>query len=187
MAWSQEITPSMCEHYIALWRKDLDAWEQRLKDAPRWLSAKAALRELDLMPSGRSPYVLAGIMGGNGYDVAKDADAKTVPILPGPAAGIKSIAAPQEVGAIADCGLSFARDLPSPGQSGDVATRGAISRVSRRAGELIWHAIAEDPPEPVDAIRSWDSRLLLSGRHRRAPELDPEAGLYLAELSMASV
>ena len=34
MAWSRLISPSMCEHYIALWKKDLDTWEQRLKDVP---------------------------------------------------------------------------------------------------------------------------------------------------------
>ena len=64
MAWSWQISPSMCEHYIALWKKDLDTWEQRLKDVPRGLSVKAALRELDLIPSGLSPYALAGILGG---------------------------------------------------------------------------------------------------------------------------
>ena len=64
MEWSRQIEPSMCEHYIALWKQDLDTWEQRLKDVPRGPSVKAALRELDLMPSGRSPYALAGIMGG---------------------------------------------------------------------------------------------------------------------------
>ena len=105
MAWSRQISPSMCEHYIALWKKDLDTWEQRLKDAPRSLSVKAALSELDLMPSGRSPYALAGIMGGG----------------------------------------------------------------------------------PVDAIRTQDSRPLIVGRHRRAPELVPTVISYLAQLIMDRV
>jgi glycosyltransferase involved in cell wall biosynthesis len=66
MAWTREIEPSMCEHYIALWQQDLGTWEQRLKDAPTLLSAKAALSELDLVPSGPSPHTLAGIMDGSG-------------------------------------------------------------------------------------------------------------------------
>jgi hypothetical protein len=104
MGWSRQISPSMCEHYIALWKQDLDTWEQRLKDVPRGLSVKAALRELDLMPSGRSPYAVAGIMGGG----------------------------------------------------------------------------------PVDAIRTQDSRLLITGRHRRVPEPVPAVISYLAQLSMDS-
>ena len=102
MAWSRQISPSMCEHYIALWKQDLDTWEQRLKDIPTGLSVKAALRELDLMPSGRSPYALAGILGGG----------------------------------------------------------------------------------PVDAIQTRDSRPLISGRHRRVPELVPAIASYLAQLIM---
>jgi glycosyltransferase involved in cell wall biosynthesis len=100
MVWSRKISPSMCEHYIALWKQDLDTWEQRLKDVPTGLSVKAALRELDLMPSGRSPYALAGILGGG----------------------------------------------------------------------------------PVDAIRTLDSRPLISGRHRRAPDLVPTIISYLTQL-----
>ena len=64
----RQIKPSMCEHYVALWKHDMDAWEQRLKSVPTGLSVKAALRELDLMPSGRSPYALAGILGGAPVD-----------------------------------------------------------------------------------------------------------------------
>jgi len=104
MAWSRQIDPSMCEHYVALWKTDLDTWEQRLKDVPIGLSVKEALRELDLMPSARSPYALAGILGGG----------------------------------------------------------------------------------PVDAIRTRDSRPLITGRHRRVPELVPSVIRYLAQLSMAS-
>jgi glycosyltransferase involved in cell wall biosynthesis len=71
MDWSRQISPSTCEHYIALWKQDLDTWEQRLKDVPRGLSVKTALRELDLMPSGRSPYALAGILGGLPVDAIR--------------------------------------------------------------------------------------------------------------------
>ena len=110
MTWSRQISPSMCEHYIALWKKDLDTWEQRLKDVPTGLSVKAALRELDLMPSGRSPYALAGILGGAPVD--------------------------------------------------SIRTLGG---------------------GPVDAIRTRDNRPLISGRHRRAPELIPAIS-YVTQL-----
>ena len=78
MAWSRQISPSMCEHYITLWKKDLDTWEQRLKDVPTGLSVKAALRELDLMPSGRSPYALARILGGAPFDAIRTLDGAPV-------------------------------------------------------------------------------------------------------------
>ena len=81
MEWSRQISPSMCEHYIALWKEDLDTWGQRLKDTPRGLSVKAAVRELDLIPSGRSPYALAGIMGGGPVDVIRTRDSR--PLIAG--------------------------------------------------------------------------------------------------------
>ncbi len=84
LTWNRQIEPSMCEHYLALWRQDLGAWGQRLKDAPTPLSAKAALRELDLMPSGPSLYALAGIMGGSVHDGPKDAAAGQVSVSAGP-------------------------------------------------------------------------------------------------------
>jgi glycosyltransferase involved in cell wall biosynthesis len=81
MEWSRQISPSMCEHYIALWKEDLDTWGQRLKDAPRGLSVKAAVRELDLMPSGRSPYAVAGIMGGGTVDAIRTRNSR--PLMAG--------------------------------------------------------------------------------------------------------
>ncbi len=81
MVWSRQIKPSMCEHYITLWKQDLGTWKQRLKDIPTRLSVKAALRELDLMPSGRSPYALAGIMGGGPVDAIPSRDSR--PLLVG--------------------------------------------------------------------------------------------------------
>jgi len=81
MAWSRQISPSMCEHYIALWKKDLHTWEQRLKDVPTGLSVKAALRELDLTPSGRSPHALAGILGGGPVDAIQTRDSR--PLIAG--------------------------------------------------------------------------------------------------------
>jgi glycosyltransferase involved in cell wall biosynthesis len=175
MKWSRQIDPSMCEHYIALWKKDLDTWEQRLKDVSRQRSARAALGELDLVASGRSPYALAGIMGdGDGF--WKDASKGKVPIASSLAPDIMSMISSQGFGVIADndSGLSFGRDLPSQEHNGDVPAGSAISRVSRRASELVRRVmIAEERPEPVDAFRDRDRRPLISGRHRRASELVP--------------
>ncbi len=72
IACSQQIDPSMCEHYVGLWKRDLGTWEQRLKETPRGLSAKAALSELDLVPSGPSIHALAGIMGGSSRQKADE-------------------------------------------------------------------------------------------------------------------
>lgn len=63
MTWLRRIEPAMCAHYIDLWQQDLITWEWWLKDAPTSISAKAALRELNLVPSGPSLHVLAGIIG----------------------------------------------------------------------------------------------------------------------------
>jgi hypothetical protein len=178
LACSRQIKPSMCEQFIALWRQDLDTWEQRLKDVPRLRSAKAALRELYLMPAAQSPYVVAGIIGGSRASVSKDVPAGEVLIpsslAPSVAKGIKSIAALQGVCVItgSDSGLSFAQDLPPEGQRGAGPVRGLISRMSRRAGELVRRAIvAEERSEPVDTSRNRDSGRLATGRHRRPPEL----------------
>ncbi len=81
MEWSRQISPPMCEHYIALWKEDLGTWGQRLKDTPRGLSIKGAVRELDLMPSGPSPYALAGIMGGLPVDAIRTRDSR--PLIAG--------------------------------------------------------------------------------------------------------
>ncbi len=58
MAWCREIKPAMCEHYIEIWRQDLDVWEQRLKSVPTGLSAEAALGKLDLCPYPAVPALL---------------------------------------------------------------------------------------------------------------------------------
>ena len=177
MEWSRQIEPSMCEHYIALWKQDLDTWGQRLKGAPRWLSAKAALSELDLMPSCPSPYALAGIMGGHGDGFSKNAGAEVV-LVPSNltanmAEGIRFIATPQSVGAIAkrDGNLPFLRDRPSQGHRGVVLARDAISRVSRRAGRLVLRAIlAEEWYKPFRGSRIREGGRPAAGRHRKPPE-----------------
>ena len=66
------IRPSLCERYVSLWKQDLGTWGQTLKDLPRSPTVKTALHELDLKPSDQDPYVLAGIIRGNGSDIRKD-------------------------------------------------------------------------------------------------------------------
>ncbi|HYA51305.1 MAG TPA: hypothetical protein VEG33_09060 [Streptosporangiaceae bacterium] len=48
---SAQIEPSLCEHYVRLWRKDLAYWEQVLKETPRLSSVTEALGQLGLMPT----------------------------------------------------------------------------------------------------------------------------------------
>jgi hypothetical protein len=88
MTCSKEINPSLCEQYVSLWKQDLGAWEQTLKDLPRQLPVKAALRELDLKPSDQNPYVLAGIIPRNRNDIRNDitAGARVLPSQPAVAA-----------------------------------------------------------------------------------------------------
>jgi hypothetical protein len=45
---SAQIEPSLCEHYVQLWRKDLSRWEQTLKELPRVGLVEKALSELGL-------------------------------------------------------------------------------------------------------------------------------------------
>lgn len=47
-----QIQPSLCEHYVRLWRQDLGSWEQTLKKTPRLSSVTEALSRLDLEPMG---------------------------------------------------------------------------------------------------------------------------------------
>jgi hypothetical protein len=49
---SAQIEPSLCEHYVRLWRKDLGYWEQVLKETPRLSSVTEALRQLSLVSAG---------------------------------------------------------------------------------------------------------------------------------------
>lgn len=83
MTWTRQIEPSMCEHYVTCWRRDLGTWAQRLKDTPTLLSAKGAFRELGLVPSGPSLYSLAGIMGESAYVVSKGSATGQIPVRPG--------------------------------------------------------------------------------------------------------
>jgi hypothetical protein len=174
MTWTRQIEPSMCEHYITLWQKDLGTWEQRLNDAPTRLSAKAALRKLDLVPSGPSINALAGIMHGSEYDVAKDVTKRTSPIKSSLACSVddsKSILRSQETDHInlSDNSRPFMREFLPGRKRGHGSNRDGI----RRAGELIRRAIvAEEHYEPADGSRNRDSPPLSVGRHR-SPKLPP--------------
>jgi hypothetical protein len=48
---SAQIQPEYCEHYVRLWRKDLERWGQTLKEIPRIPSIAKALSELGLAPA----------------------------------------------------------------------------------------------------------------------------------------
>jgi hypothetical protein len=48
---TEEIEPEYCEHYVRLWRRDRERWEQDLKALPRVSSVAKALVELGLAPT----------------------------------------------------------------------------------------------------------------------------------------
>jgi hypothetical protein len=48
---TEEIEPEYCEHYVRLWKKDRDRWDQTLKELPRVPSMAKALSELGLAPT----------------------------------------------------------------------------------------------------------------------------------------
>jgi hypothetical protein len=57
---SAEIEPSLCEHYVRLWRKDLGRWEQTLEGIPRLSSVSEALSQLGLASAGEeAPGMMA--------------------------------------------------------------------------------------------------------------------------------
>jgi hypothetical protein len=172
MTRSWDIEPSMCEHYIALWKQDLDAWQQRLKGVPRLLSAKAALRELDLVPSGPSSYVLAGIFGRRSDGISEDVTAEEVPIPASTAESIKASVALQGVGVITISeGSQLLRwDRPLEGRQVDAPARGVIGRVGRWAGEFALRAIvAKEPTTRTNRSREHEDGRP-TGRHRKPSE-----------------
>jgi hypothetical protein len=155
MEWSQQIQPSMCEDYLTLWKQDLVAWERRLKQAPTVLSAKQALREIDLTPSAQSPYWLAGIIG-------KNADGTTRHCISSEAADRPS----RVLGATERTKPTGTRDLPQE----KLTTIDAVGRVSRWAIDVLSYAIvAQERSVPVVATRIATSGRLQSGRHRENP------------------
>jgi hypothetical protein len=155
MAWCQQVKPSMCEHYIELWKRDLDTWAQRLRETPSGLSAKAALSEIDLAPSAPSPYLLSGIIGGNAGGIPQDLMTGTAALIPpgpgerGPGQRAGTLGVPSDIGAMADSDsrMTLARALPAAGPGGDGPARGVISRVSRCAGKFARRAILAEEPE----------------------------------------
>ena len=192
MKWTWQIKPSMCEHYIKLWKQDLGTWEERLKETPRGLSAKAALSELDLTLSAPSLYVLSGIIGrsagGGSKRVAANEGSASLSLMPDTTERIKSIAAPVEDDVIASSGAApfSVRELLREAQTSDGLARGVIGRMSRRAGELVrWAIVAEERPESVDISWSRDSNKSATGRHRRVPEFPPMISTNSADAGAA--
>ena len=183
LACAQLIKPSMCERYIALWQRDLATWEQRLTEIPRMSSVKAVLCALDLMPSKQHPYVLAGIIGGRDDGISADATGGTAPLIRSDLAlsaarRTAEIDAVRRSGAIIDSGitLSVAGSLRSAGPRVGATSRGVISRMGRRAGELALRAIvAEEPANSADASPRREAGRLAAGRHRKLPAADPTA------------
>jgi hypothetical protein len=130
---SDKMTPSMCERYIHLWQEDLKAWQQMLKGVPRMRSVGAALRQLELEPSARSPYALARTNSGGG--ATSCARPMTAPIPPGPAPDLA-----REIRELAayrgDEVLPSGPTSPAAGEEAYGYTRNAIIRVGRSAGGL---------------------------------------------------
>ena len=189
MAWCQQVKPSMCEHYIELWKHDLDTWGQRLRETPSGLSAKAALSEIDLAPSAPSPYLLSGIIGRNAGGMPQDVTTGTAALIPpgpggrGPAQRAGTLGVPRDIGAMADSDsrMTLARALPAAGPGGDGSARGVISRVSRRARKLARRAIlAEEPAGQAEVSRGRESGRSTAGRHRKPPEV-PQTALASSE------
>jgi hypothetical protein len=181
MECSSQITPAICERYVALWKQDLATWEQRLKEMPRLPSARAALTQLSLRPAGRSPYELARIIGGTAGGVPKDARAGAVMIpsslAPSAAKSIQSLHASLGAGVVTNGNpdLSFPQNVLPEARGSDGSARGVINRVSRIVRRVILadsHEAPEAPksPEPIETSRSQENGRAGTGKHRKAHE-----------------
>ncbi len=182
IACSRKINASLCERYVSLWRRDLGAWEQTLKDLPRSLSVKEALGELDLKLSDQDPYVLAGIIRRNRNGIRKD-------IIPGAAAlippGLTPSAAQVMMGflgatlgpatAITSNGrMSLTGATAADGQTGDRFGRLVFDRMGRIALDYALRALlalAKEQSKPKNPIR--ERGRFSAGRHRKPAELSP--------------
>jgi hypothetical protein len=179
MTCSRVIEPSMCEQYVALWQRDLGTWKQRLKDVPRLPSAKAALRELDLAPSHRNPYELAGITRSSRSGVTKEIAAGAAALIPSglilsAAQVIGSFGAPEGATAAArgDHRLFLARNTAPEVQGADRLGRFVLDGASRIVREYVRRvilALAKEPAKPKGPRR--ESGRLTPGRHRKLSEL----------------
>jgi hypothetical protein len=183
MTCSKEINPSLCEQYVSLWKQDLGAWEQTLKDLPRQLPVKAALRELDLKPSDQNPYVLAGIIPRNRNDIRNDITAGAAALIPSSlkqsaAEVIRSFGAAEGPAVATSSGgrVSLTGTTAPEVQAGDRFGRVALDRMGRIALECVLRAIlalAKEPSKPK--IQSREGSRLAVGRHRK-PSEPPEPG-----------
>jgi len=175
MAFSENIYPSLCERYVSLWKKDLGAWEQTLKELPRSLSAREALGELDLKLSDQNPYVLAGIIRRNSTGTRKDITAGAAALIPaslvqGAAQVIGSFGAVAGPAMAASCEgrLSLTGAATSDGQAGDRSARLFLDRMGRIAGAYILRALlalAKEQSKPKTPSR--ERGRLSPGRHRK--------------------
>jgi len=175
MACSRNIYPSLCERYVSLWKQDLGAWEQTLKDLPRLLSIKEALGELDLKLSDQNPYVLAGIIRRNNTVIRKDITAGAAALIP----PILAQGAAQVIGsfgAVAGPAVasSVERRLPLTGtttpygRSSDRSALLFLDRMGRIAVECMLRALlalAKEQSKPKTPNR--ERGRLSAGRHRK--------------------
>ena len=184
MACSRRIESTTCEQYIARWQQDLGTWEQRMKDVPSLPSAKAALRELDLTLSDRNPYVLAGIIRGNGSGVTRDIATGATVLIPSSLAlsahMIGALGLAENVANVTNNNghLSFLRNAVLGKQRGNGFGRDLLDRISRFSWESAQRAIlalAKERSKKV--IASGESGRPITGRHRKPPELVAPAGV----------
>jgi hypothetical protein len=174
---SQEIRPSLCEQYVSLWRQDLGTWEQTLKELPRSLSFKLALRELDLKPSDQDPLMLAGIIPRNRNSSRRDINAGAAALIP-PSVLQSATQVLESIGAVTGHAVAVGSDgrlsftgITTPGvQEGDHFGRIVLDRMGRIVWEYVLRAILalEKAPSKPKSSRRGGGRLSV-GRHRKAP------------------
>jgi hypothetical protein len=177
MAQSRQIKPIVCEHYLKRWKQDLEGWQQKLTDLPTRLPVKAALSELSLTASGQSPYVLAGIFGARAEGTPRNAT--TVPgLVPSRAASgtdgqIESIIASPGFRVITSS-RGYRPSVPAAvpdGGEGELLGRGVVSRMSKRAGDLVRRVrVPEERSGPAGSKRIREGGRLAAGKHRKASE-----------------
>lgn len=95
---SAQIEPSLCEHYVRLWRKDLGRWEQTLKEIPRLSSVTAALSRLGLASAAGGATSEGGNRGASAAANAQPGPEQAAPLGQPTASGSVLIS---------DAGLNF--------------------------------------------------------------------------------
>lgn len=172
MECAQQITPATCEHYIKLWKLDLDSWEQWLKGAPKTATANAALGRLGLTVSTRSLSTLTGITRPSAGGITGGATAGSV--------GIPSKLAPREVWRLRSIPAAPVADSraaewfpmsvsPHQEHAADISAQGIFRRAGKRIGQFLLHAaLKEERPKPTNASRIRDGGRPPGGRHRKS-------------------